>query len=418
VNVNAMDRELGRGYRWRRALRRVAVASGAAGVVVAGVLLLADRLRPSLDGGRLRTAVVERGRVDGTVEASGTVVPAFEKVLSSPVEARVVRILKRPGESVAPGDEVLELDTAASRTELARLDDLLAQKAAQREELRLGLEAELAELGSRIETGRLDVEILRHGLANDRQLAGEGLLADEALRESEVSARKAEIGLRQLEESMAPTRRVHAARLRGLGLDLDILRGQRDAIARELELATARADRVGVLTWVVREEGATVRRGEVIARIADLDSFGVEATVSDVHAARLAEGLPCRVLVDGEPLEGRLGGVHPTIENGIARFDVELDQPSFAKLRNNLRVDVLVVTDSRADALRLPRGSFSGGVEQVFVVEGDRAVRRRVRFGLVGYEHAEVLEGLAAGEEVVLSDTSDVRHLDELEIDR
>lgn len=331
----------------------------------------------------------------------------------------MVRILKRPGESVAPGDEVLELDTSASQTELQRLEDLLDQKATEREELRLELEDELAELESRIETGRLDVEILRYRLEQDRRLSADGLLAEEALREAEVSARKAEIELRQLEESLERARRTHAARRRSLELDLDVLRGQRDAARRELELATTRADRAGIVTWVVREEGSTVRRGDVVARIADLDSFGVEATVSDVHAARLAEGLRARVVVGGEVLAGHLAGVRPTIENGTARFDVALDEPSHPKLRNDLRVDVLVVTGSRSDALRLPRASFPAGtVTPVFVVDGDRAVRRSARFGLTGYEHVEVLDGLSAGDEVVLSDMSDYLHLEEIEIDR
>jgi HlyD family secretion protein len=414
-----MDRELDRGYRRRMLVKRgVAAAAGLALVVVVFVLL-PGWLRPSVDAGRLRTAAVDRGPVEGTIEASGTVVPAFEKVLSSPVEARVVRILKRPGESVAPGDEILELDTSASETELERLEDLLAQKRAEQEELRLDLDSELADLTSRIETGRLDAQIHRYRLEQDRKLAAEGLLAEEALREAEVSSKKAEIGLRQLEDSLERTRRSHAAQLRGLELDFEILRGQRDATRRELELATTRADRVGVVTWVVREEGATVRRGDVIARIADLDSFSVEASVSDVHAARLAEGQPVRVLVDGEALAGQLSSVHPTIENGVVRFDAALDQPSHPKLRNNLRVDVLVVTGRRPDALRLPRASFpAGAAAQVFVVEGDRARRRAVRFGLTGYDYVEVVDGLTGGDEVILSDMSPYLHLDEVEIDR
>ncbi|HEX6200275.1 MAG TPA: HlyD family efflux transporter periplasmic adaptor subunit [Thermoanaerobaculia bacterium] len=414
-----MDRELGSGYRRGRLVRRVGIAAGLLALGTVVFVALPGWLRPSIDRERLRTGFVDRGPVEGVIEASGTVVPAFEKVLSSPVEARVDRILVRPGATVAPGDEILALDTAASRLELDRLDDLVAQKESEREELRLGLEEELASLSSRIESGRLDAEILRYRLEQEEKLHAEGLLAEEALREAEVAAEKAAIELRQLEESLERTRRTHAARLRGLELDLDILRGERDASRRELELAGARADRAGVLTWVIPEEGATVQRGEVLARIADLDSFRVEATVSDIHASRLAEGQPVRVLLDGEPVGGRLEGVHPTIQNGVVRFDVSLEEPAHPKLRNNLRVDVLVVTGHRANALRLPRASFAGGgaVSPVFVIEGGQAQKRPARLGLVGYEHVEVLDGLQAGQEVILSDMSDYLHLDEIQID-
>jgi HlyD family secretion protein len=158
--------------------------------------------------------------------------------------------------------------------------------------------------------------------------------------------------------------------------------------------------------------------GEVVARIADLDSFRVEATVSDVHSSHLATGLPVRVMIDGQPLTGRLANVYPTIENGAVRFAVDLDDARHPKLRNNLRADVLVVTASRANALRVPKGPFSGGgaTETVFVIRGDRAVRRSVRFGVSGYDHLEVLDGLSEGEEVILSDMNDYEHLDQVSL--
>jgi HlyD family secretion protein len=414
-----MDRELDTGFLRRRTVRRGLVIAGLAVAAVALFFGLPRWLRPSVDRATLRTGAVDRGPVEGIVEASGTVAPAFEKVLSSPVEARVVRVLKRPGERVEPGEEILELDVSSSRLELDRLTDLLTRKESEAEELRLDLESELADLSGRIERGRLDAEILRYRLEQNRKLYDDGLLAEEALRLAEVEAEKADIELAQLEAARERAGRVHAARLQGVDIDLRILAGQRAAARRELELANTRSDRAGVVTWVVPEEGATVRRGEVVARIADLDSFRVEATVSDVHASRLAAGLPVRVVLGELRLDGRLASVDPTIENGVVRFAADLDQPSHPDLRNNLRVDVLVVTGRRADTLRLPRGSFAetGGRATLFVVRGDHAVRRPVELGLSGYRHLEVTGGLAEGETVILSDMSDFLHLDRVEID-
>ncbi|MEO6195907.1 MAG: efflux RND transporter periplasmic adaptor subunit, partial [Thermoanaerobaculia bacterium] len=92
----------------------------------------------------------------------------------------------------------------------------------------------------------------------------------------------------------------------------------------------------------------------------------------------------------------------------------DLENPRYPKLRNALRVDVLVVTDARANTLRVPKGPFAqgGGTDDVFVVKGDHAVRRRVRFGLAGYDFYEVVDGLAPGEEVILSEMKDYQHLE------
>lgn len=413
-----MDRELDLSYRRRRLGRRLTWGSGSAIFAAALLLLLPGWLRPSIERARIRTAKVERGLVEAGIEASGTVIPAFEGVLSSPVEARIEKVLKRPGAMVREGDEILRLDTSAVRLEVERLDDSLAKKANEKEQLRLALETKLSDLRSRIESQRLDAEVLGYRAGQNRKLRAGGLISEETLKASEVEAKKAGIELAQLEGSIARERRSTAAQLAGLDLDLAMLRKEREEARRKLERATTRSDRAGVLTWVVPEEGAVVRHGEVIARIADLGSFRVEATVSDIHAARLAAGQAMRVRLDGEELAGTLAEVAPTIENGTARFFVELEQRSHPKLRNQLGVDVLVVTGRRPRALNLPQGPYfqETKTDAVFVVQGDHAVRRSVRFGAAGYESVEILDGLREGDEVILSDMTDYLHLEQVKL--
>ncbi|HEX7185313.1 MAG TPA: HlyD family efflux transporter periplasmic adaptor subunit [Thermoanaerobaculia bacterium] len=413
-----MDRELDVSFRRRLIGRRVALGGGTVALLVAVLLFLPGWLRPSIARERIRTGTVDRGAIEGIVEASGTVIPAFEGVLSIPFEARVEKILKRPGEAVREGEEILKLDTSMSRLQVEKLEDQLAKKANEQEQLRLSLEKSLSDLRGRIESQKLDVEALQYRLEQNRKLRVDGLVSAEALKAVEVEARKAQIELAQLEDSVRGARRSTDAQLQGLELDLRTLRKERDEARRQLALGTTRSDRSGILTWVVPREGATVPRGEVIARISDLDSFRVEAMVSDIHSPKLRPGLPVRVKIGGEDLPGRLSQIYPTIENGAVRLAVDLDDSRNPRLRNNLNVDVLIVVDSRASALRVPRGTFSqnGADGRVFVVRGDRAERRDVRFGISGYDHYEVLAGLEVGDEVILSAMSDYTHLEQVNL--
>lgn len=413
-----MDRELDASFRRRLIGRRVAWAGGSVVLVVAVLLFLPGWLRPSVERERVRTGRVDRGPVEGVVEASGTVIPAFEGVLSSPVEAQVQKILKRPGEMVRQGDEIVALDMGASRLALERLEDQLAKKVNEQEQLRLSLEKSLSDLRGQIERQKLDAEAAQYRAEGNQKLRTDGLVSEQVLKASEIEAKKARIELAQLEESVRNARRSTDAQLRGLELDVSMLRKERDEARRQLLLASTRSDRAGVLTWVIPQEGVTVPRGQVIARISNLDSYRVEASVSDIHSSRLRRGMPVRVMVDEQPLTGTLAQIDPTIENGAIKFHVDLDEPKHAKLRNNLRVDVLVVTDSKSDVLRIPKGPFAaGGSKQpVFVVEGDRAVRRDVRFGVSGYDHFEVIDGLDAGDEVILSDMRDYTRLEQVKL--
>ena len=154
-----MDRDLTPDERRRDRLR--AGARWGAPVLVVGLLLalLPGWLRPSLAADRLRTGVVERGVVEGGFTAAGRVVPAFESVLSSPVEARVTRLLRRPGDAVAAGDPIVELDLGALRLVRERADERLRQKENEAERTRLSLSGELAELEAKGEGARLDLEL-------------------------------------------------------------------------------------------------------------------------------------------------------------------------------------------------------------------------------------------------------------------
>jgi HlyD family secretion protein len=385
---------------------------------VAVLILLPGWLRPSVARERIRTGTVDRGPVEGIVEASGTVVPAFEGVISSPVEARVEKVLKRPGDLVKAGDAILALDTSSARLDLGKIEDQLAKKANEQQQLRITLEKSLNDLRGQIESQRLDAEASGYRAEQSRKLRAEGLVSETTFKAAEVEAKKARIQLAHLQESVEEARRSTAAQLQGVELDLATLRKERDDAQRLLDLATTRSDRSGVLTWVVPQEGATVRRGDVIARIADLDSFRVEGTVSDVHSSSLHPGQPVRVKLDDQTLDGRLASIDPTIENGAVKFKVDLADARNPRLRNALRVDVLVVTDVRASALRVPKGPFAQGgqTEEVFVVQGDHAVRHRVRLGLTGYEFYEVLDGLAPGEVVIVSDMKDYTHLEKVDL--
>jgi HlyD family secretion protein len=413
-----MDRELEAGYRYRRLGRRAAVGIGVVGLCVAVLVLLPGWLRPAVAREQVRTGTVDRGPVEGVVEATGTVVPAFEGVISSPVEARVEKVLKRPGDVVRAGDEILSLDTATARLDLGKIEDQLARKANEQEQLRISLEKSLNDLRGQIEAQKLDAEAAAYRAEQNRKLRADGLVSEASFKASETEAKKARIQLDQLQGSVAGARRSTAAQLQGVELDLATLRKEREDAQRLLERATTRSDRPGVLTWVVPQEGVTVRRGDVIARIADLDSFRVEATVSDIHSSSLHPGQSVRVKLDDQTLDGRLAAIDPTIENGAVKFKVDLADARNPKLRNALRLDVLVVTDARANVVRIPKGPFArgGATENVFVVQGDHAERRAVHFGLTGYDFYEVVDGLAPGEVVILSDMKDYQHLERVNL--
>ena len=412
-----MDREIATSTRLRTGLARWLKPLTVVAALLLGGAWLMGFLRPSLERERVRTALVERGPMEAVLSASGTVQPATERVLASPIEGRLLRVLRHPGAVLEIGDPILDLDVSASRLQLQRLEGQIAQTVSRRTELEADLAEMLSEKQSLRQIKSLDLEQLIYQEEQQRTLHAQGLVAEVGLKRSATLTEKARIELAALGRSTDHSRRSLDARIGSLEAELAMLRRERAVAADRLERATTRADQPGVLTWVLDEEGTTVREGMILARIADLDRFRVEATLSDVHAPRLHEGQAAWIVIGRrERLAGRVGRIFPAVEGGVLRFWLDIDNPGNELLRANLRVDVLVVTDFREDSLTLAKGPFvnGGGVQQVFVVAGDHAERRRVRIGLAGWNRYEIEEGLAEGEEVVISDVSDYIHLEEI----
>jgi HlyD family secretion protein len=402
-----MDRDIAPEVRTRRVVRRVVTAVVA--VAAAAFLLSAtvEWLRPSLRRKSIQTARVERGAIEATLDASGTVVPLIEQVVSSPVEARVLRVGRRAGEQVRIGDELLTLDTSASKLEAERLHDLLSQKESTQSELRLRLDETIANLEAQIEQKKLDAQIASYSADQKAKLRAEGLIAEQDALAAAATKRKTDIELRQLGEALSRANRSRDAQLAASRAGMSTAIRDRAESLRQLELAMLRADRNGVLTSIVNEVGATVRRGDILARIADLSAYRVEATISDVHAARLSAGMRARAILEGVVIGGTIESVDPRIVSGVVKFYIRLDTPAHPRLRNNLRVDVAVVTGSRYGTLVIRRGALGRtNSTRAFVVRDDDAVRVPVRFGLAGTDTIEILSGLEAGDEVVISDVS------------
>ena len=391
--------------------RRKRLLIGCGGIAVALALAFAaSRLSgPSADRASLRFAVVDTGTVSASVAASGLVVPEVERLYTSPVDARILRIRHRAGAQVKAGDALIDLDVSSATLAVAKLDEDVALKSNEQARRRIALQRSLIDYDSRARVKRLQLESFRAQLTRDRQLSTEGLIAVEMLRRSELSEQQAAIELEQIEAERANAHEATRVELEGLSLETSKLRKDAAAARQVLELAAIRADRDGVVTYIQTQEGAALRTGDVVARIADLSTYRIDATVSDVHAARLVSGLPALVRLASGSLQGTLAAVDPEVRNGVITVSVRLATPNAPALRPNLRADVELVVAQRDGVVRVSRGPFASGAatEQVFVVRGDRAVRQAVRFGVAGFDAFEVIDGLRPGDEVVISDMRD-----------
>ncbi len=403
-----------------RARRRSALAKSALLVGLIGVLGWTGHhfLSPSVKRSDLLVEVVERGPLEATVTASGTVVPRQQETVSSPAGAAVRAVLVSLGERVKRGTVILQLDTTASQLELHNLEEQLASSRATLRSEQLQLEDSLRQARSRRELKAIDLESREARVARLERLEGGGIVSKAELLEARLDVKRTRVEVSQIDDGLLSLRKRQKAELERLERENAILEAQRADQARRIEMSSVKAPIDGVVTAIVPQAGTAVAEGASLATIAAEASFSVEAAVSDFYAPLLKAGQGVHVRASTNTFGGRVSRILPTEDASRLMLFIELDDPAADNLYANLRVDADVVIERKPDVLQVRRGPAieDGGGGQVYVIEGDRAVRKAVRFGLRGPQQIEVVGGLAAGDRIIVSDVQSWQGLSQIRI--
>ncbi len=413
-----MDRALPESVTRNRRLRTIIGILLAVLVLILAFIVLGWLTSPSVKRSRIRTAIAEIGRVDATVSASGTVIPAFEEAITTPVNSTVKAVFLQVGDSVKAGQSILQLDKTALELTRQQTQNELELQRTRKRQLNLQLEQQRIEIEGSYDIKQLQAKYAQAQYNRDKYLYDLGGLSGDDLARSELSLRMAEREMEQLAATVENRKTALGFDLAAVELEIRIQQSRLDEITRQLELADVRPTRDGVVTWVSSDIGTSVAAGAVVARVADLRSFKVEAAISDIHAVRLAQRVPVRVKLGDQSLEGHIEAVRPAVKDGVMSFLVALDDPSNRSLRPNLRTDVYVVTATRDSVLRVANGPFYSGVrdQTVFVVDGNEAIAHRVDIGSSNVDWVELTGDIKPGDEIIVSDMRNYQHMSSVAI--
>ncbi|TGE14744.1 efflux RND transporter periplasmic adaptor subunit [Hymenobacter elongatus] len=401
-----MDRPISSATHTRRQRRRWLLAAATLALVVVGLLAFRSVLQPSIGRDQLLLTTAEIGDVEASLTASGLIIPGREAVITSPIQSSIRRVALQVGEKVSAGQTILELDKEVTSTALAKLQDEQQQNRNKNGQLQLSLEKALNDLQSQEKVQQVKVRSLQSALRDEQYLLKVGGGTAESVRQGELNLRIAQLELQRLHEQIRNQRAANAADVRELGFTMQIQDRSIAELAGKLAQANISTQQPGVLTWVNEGIGSTVNQGDPLARVADLSSFRVRATISDTYADALHLGDAVVVRVNSTDLRGTITTVSPAVEKGVVTFYAKLTEDHSPVLRSNLRADVFVVTKAQHHVIRVKNGPFyQGGKEQpVFVVHEGKAQQRTVRFGVSNFDYVQIISGLQPGDEIVLSE--------------
>ena len=414
-----MDREIPKEVRRKERNKKIVryAIIGVAGVVVLSVLI--SLMRTGVKEKDLVFSTVDQGTIEVSVSASGKVVPAFEEIINSPINARILEVYRKGGDSVDVGTPILKLDLQSTETEYRKLLDEEQMRGYKLQQLQVNNETTLKDLAMQVKVKEMTLNRMRVELRNERYLDSIGSGTTDKVRQAELSVNVAQLELEQLRQQYENEQQVLAAEYKVQELDFSIFRKGLAEMKRTLDDAQVRSPRKAILTYINDQIGVQVAQGEQIAIISDLSHFKVEGEIADTYGDRVAAGGKAIVKIGSEKLEGVVSSVTPLSKNGVIAFTVQLQDDSNRRLRSGLKTDVYVMNAVKEDVLRLANASYyvGRGEYDLFVRSSEGELqKRKVQLGDSNFEYVEVVSGLEPGDQVVVSDMSRYKNKSKLKV--
>lgn len=404
--------------------------------ILAGIALVAAiagwRISTSLFGAievETHRVIVPRAGSSGpavVLQAAGYVVPHYRIEVASKVVGRVEWMGVEKGDFVKRGQEIVRLEDEEYQARLSESVGSLQSWKARLAELQAGSRPEEIErAAANLEEARADLEQARIEAERSRRLFEEELIAasehDQArLRHNALIER-----VNSLEKTLDLLRiGPRQEEIDSAAAELSRTEGQVAYNRTIVEATVIRAPVTGtvlernvevgelVTTGFVGDRGA---KGYVIA-MADLNDIQVELDISQDDFARIAMNQKALVATDAyrdRDYAGEVVEISPEADRQKATVQVKvqiLEPDELIRPEMNANVSFLSAPDGGASGagsnmaprVRIPSSAIIDG-NSVFVVVGERAMRQPIRVLRTTSEGVEVEQGLAGGEDVVLS---------------
>lgn len=350
--------------------------------------------------------------------------PREEVVVTSPIKGVVVRTHFEPGQAVAEGAALLELDVSELRIKRREAEVALLRAQAEMRTLRQWENGvEVSRSRRALSKVRIAFEAGKDGLARDRFLLEEGLVPSEKVASGEREQRTRELDYESAKQDLVSILSLGEENLKVAEIGLANARAALANIDRVLEEASVRAPVAGVVLGDGARSahrvkvGSSVEAGASLLTIGDVSGFTARGRVNEVDVRRIRTGQAVRVsgpAFPGVVLEGMVSHVSSEASRSGGRalpsFAIAADlalpeEGSREAVRLGMSAHMRIVVYHKTDALLVPAEAVDVATDPptVRVDDGQGGVRSApIRVGMTTAAAVEVLEGLAAGDRVAV----------------
>lgn len=325
----------------------------------------------------LTTAVVQKGDLEDTVSATGTLQPRDYVDVGTQVSGQLRKLHVEIGDRVERGQLLAEIDATVH---LTRVQATQAQLKNQ--------QAQLAERQANLR------------LAEQKAQRQANMMREQATTAEAVQVAQAELAAAK-------------AQIDSLKAQIQQTESTLRADRANLDYTKIYAPMAGTVVTQTAKQGQTLNANQsapIVLRIADLSTMTVQTQVSEADVSRLREGMAVYFTTLGDQRKrwhGELRQINPTPEivNNVVLYNALFDVPNpDGTLMTQMTAQVFFVIAQAKDAVLVPLTAIGRGDMVRVVHETGEIEQRQVRVGTRNRVMAQILAGLQPGERVVTSE--------------
>jgi HlyD family secretion protein len=354
------------------------------------------------------TDTVRRGDLDRSISASGALAPQEVHIVAAVQPGIVETVYLKPGANVTAGTPIARLSnpdldadviSARSAVDVARADLASAQQQAR---------ASALAQESAYTSARAQSEMDTTNVSGEAELHREGFIADQTYRIAQIKAGQSKDQLTVAHSQIGVDAADQTAKIAAAQAQLDQALAQLQAKQAEVDALIVRAHSSGIVQSVAIDPGARLDAGTELARVADQRDLKAVLQVPEGQAHAVMIGMPVSVDTGNGIISGRVARIAPSAQDGSVAVDVAFSGGMPPGARPDLNVDGTIDLQTLHDVLSIarPAGAADDSTIGLYRIDGSQARLVQVRLGVGSTDRIEVLDGITAGDVVIVSDTS------------
>jgi len=370
-----------------------------------------------VDKDRVTLASVQRTPFQEFIPLTGTVAPVDSVFVDIAEPGQVAEIFVGAGDIVEAGQVLVRLSSTAPENELMNSENLLAQQVnalsgtkLQYEQTRLGTERNIIDM-------RADLEKVTAGYQRMLRIRDSGAIKQADIDDSLIEIKRQQQSLAAMEKSLALSESEGRKQIDTMQRVIDALSSKLTLARKNLDTLQVRAPIRGQLISFNVHVGQRVIPAQRIGQINQVDKTKIVASVDEFYLNRVSMNQAATLVMDGKTYQLKMTKIYPEVHDRVFNVDFAFAGDSVGNMRIGQSMELRLGTSAFHEILAVTNGPFYESSDHgVFVVgeHGQIATRRNVAFGRRNTDYVEILEGVAAGEQIITSSYQTFKGINQL----